>query len=92
MWLPTLRSEYSDDWVLVVDVDEYAYARPTQSLAGAVRTILDPGPADSVLVAWKAFGSAGRRRQPANGTVCGFTRGRRGGDATAPPSTISARP
>ena len=27
LWLPTLRSEYSDDWVLIVDVDEYAYAR-----------------------------------------------------------------
>ena len=71
-WLPTLRSEFSDDWVLVVDVDEYAYAR-RDTLAATVRTILDPGPADSALVAWKQFGSAGHRRQPKNGTVCGLT-------------------
>jgi len=85
LWLPTLRSEYSDDWVLIVDVDEYAYAR-RDTLADAVRAILDPGPADSVLVAWKQFGSAGHRRQPKNGTVCGFTTRRRyGGRPYNPP-------
>lgn len=91
-WLPTLRREFADDWVLVVDVDEYAYARRHSlvadyfSLATGVRTVLDPGPADFALVAWKSFGSAGHRRQPANGTVCGFTTRRRyGGRPYKPP-------
>ena len=74
LWHATLKREFADDWVLVVDVDEYMFARnPAVPLSAAVRDVLNPGAAHAVAVPWTGFGSSGRARQPKNGTVCGFT-------------------
>jgi len=76
--LPLLKREFPRDWAVVVDLDEYLYARdPAKrwppTLAQTVRDVLDPGAANDVPVPWKMFGSSGRDTQPRNGTVCGFT-------------------
>ena len=76
--LPLLKREFPRDWAVVVDLDEYLYARdPAKrwppTLAQTVRDVLDPGAANYFAVPWKMFGSSGRDAQPRNGTVCGFT-------------------
>ena len=74
LWHATLKREFADDWVLVVDIDEYMFAHnPAVPLSAAVRDVLNPGAAHAVAVPWTGFGSSGRARQPKNGTVCGFT-------------------
>ena len=79
--LPLLKREFQRDWAVVVDLDEYLYARDPgtrwpPTLAQTVRDVLGPGKENHVAVPWKMFGSSGRDAQPGNGTVCGFTRRR----------------
>ena len=70
-YLPVLRKEHMCDWALVVDIDEYLYAKPpTSNLAEFFALV--PSDVKEVVVQWTMFGSSGLSLQPES-VRCSFT-------------------
>ncbi|GMI06822.1 hypothetical protein TrLO_g6174 [Triparma laevis f. longispina] len=70
-YLPTLRENHKCDWALVVDLDEYVYAKPpTKGLASFFASV-SPF-TDQIKIPWKMFGSSGFNLQPES-VRCSFT-------------------
>jgi hypothetical protein len=60
------------DWVIVVDLDEFMYARnPQQTLLSILATTSDN--VGSIVVPWKMFGSSGHIKHPPGRVVDNFT-------------------
>merc|ERR1719343_610961 len=55
--LPTLQKNHPNDWVLIVDLDEFLYARPPETIPSYLS--MTPHDISQVLVNWKMFGSSG---------------------------------
>jgi len=60
--LPMLQERHSQDWVLVVDLDEFLYDRPPQTIASYLSTVSDD--IGQVSFPWYTFGSSGHISQP----------------------------
>ncbi len=71
----TMLARIQTDWLMVVDLDEFVYARREhRSVKAYLFALGDSGARTSqVLVAWKMFGSNGHVKQPGSITR-GFTR------------------
>lgn len=52
------------DWVMIVDLDEFLYARTTPTIPDFLDSL--PDNVGSVRVQWKMFGSSGHQSQPAS--------------------------
>merc|ERR1719296_20059 len=60
--LPMLQEKHSQDWVLVIDLDEFVYDRPPQTIASYLSTVSDD--IGQVSFPWYTFGSSGHVSQP----------------------------
>ena len=71
-YIPTLKAKHPNDWVLVVDMDEYVYARkPGSTLQTVVRDELAASGKAYAKLSWTLFGSSGWKHQPAS-VPCSF--------------------
>jgi hypothetical protein len=52
----------SCEWLLVVDLDEFTYARGAETIASFLRTL--PGDVAQVKIPWLMFGTSGNQQQP----------------------------
>ena len=69
----------SGDWLLVCDLDEFAYARPPFPSISAYLGQLTPE-ISSVAIPWKLFGSSGHIRHPDGRTIDNFLQRKRAGE------------
>lgn len=73
-FVPLLKEKHADDWVFVLDIDEYLYASaPGSTIASVVRTNSYFWTHSHISIRWKMFGSSGLLLQPSS-IRCGFTR------------------
>jgi len=70
--IPMLKEKHPDDWALVVDLDEFLYARLPEKVSSFLSKV--PDDICQVHIRWKIFGSSGHVSQPKGGVRCSFTR------------------
>ena len=72
-FIPTLKKKHIDDWVFVLDTDEFLYAsKPGETVASVVYNNEFFRTHTHLSVRWKMFGSSGFKTQPAS-ILCSFT-------------------
>lgn len=62
--LPMLKQKHLDDWVFVLDIDEYLYPSGLGTIASVVQTNLYFQTHAHISIRWKMFGSSGKVLQP----------------------------
>lgn len=73
-FVPLLKEKHADDWVFVLDIDEYLYPSASGStIASVVRKNPYFRTHSHISIRWKMFGSSGLVMQPAS-IRCAFTR------------------
>lgn len=73
-FVPLLREKHANDWVFVLDIDEYLHpTAPGSTIASVVRTNSYFRTHSHISIRWKMFGSSGLAMQPAS-IRCAFTR------------------
>jgi hypothetical protein len=62
--LPMLKQKHLDDWVFVLDIDEYLYPSGLGTIASVVQTNVYFQTHAHISIRWKMFGSSGKVLQP----------------------------
>ena len=69
--LPMLREKHPHDWALVIDLDEFLYGKPPETIASYLSKVSND--VGQVIIPWKMFGSGNHTSHPES-VRCSFVR------------------